>query len=143
MKISMFLKLTILSAVLMTSQAYSSNSPASLVLTKADGCKSAESSSCPIWVEGLINDGMASSFEAVLRELRKTYADLILVYLNSEGGDVSSAIKIGQILRNDPNHAVFVTANEKCFSACVFILAGARNGLWKSRLAFTDLIIKR
>ena len=46
------------------------------------------------------------------------------VWLNSPGGDVQSAIKIGKILRE---HQAFarVGKNGKCLSSCVFIYAGA------------------
>jgi len=47
-----------------------------------------------------------------------------LGFLNSDGGDVEAAIAIGRQLRKV--HAMaFILKNERCYSSCVFILAGA------------------
>jgi hypothetical protein len=42
------------------------------------------------------------------------------VYLNSQGGDVEAAIKIGQIIREN-ERTVEVSTNSKCFSSCTLI----------------------
>ena len=47
------------------------------------------------------------------------------VFLNSSGGDVYTAMKIGRYIRKEHFHAV-VHENKICASACVFVLAGAR-----------------
>lgn len=48
----------------------------------------------------------------------------IVYYLDSNGGDVSTSLKIGRFLRKE--HAwANVDKNATCSSACVFILAGA------------------
>lgn len=45
------------------------------------------------------------------------------VYLNSQGGDVHEAIKLGRLLRENKVQTL-VGANDKCYSACVLVLAG-------------------
>lgn len=49
-----------------------------------------------------------------------------LIWLNSNGGDVHTAMKIGRLLRNE-NWAGFLPGNGSCISACVLILAGTVN----------------
>lgn len=47
-----------------------------------------------------------------------------IVGLNSTGGDVESAIEIGRIMRK--NNAIVIIAEPwKCYSSCVYLLAGA------------------
>lgn len=46
------------------------------------------------------------------------------ISLNSNGGDVATAMAIGRILRREEKSAV-VRANDVCVSACVLVLAGA------------------
>jgi hypothetical protein len=46
------------------------------------------------------------------------------VRLDSIGGDVETALAMGRVLRRDRASAV-VPDNAKCFSSCVFVLAGA------------------
>lgn len=48
-----------------------------------------------------------------------------MVNLNSTGGSVDAAIDIGRLLRQTDSMAV-VYHDSKCFSACVYILAGAK-----------------
>jgi len=48
----------------------------------------------------------------------------LLLMLDSEGGDIAAAIEIGRLIRRWPGSSVLVSLNSKCFSACVFLLAG-------------------
>ena len=50
----------------------------------------------------------------------------ISVRLNSLGGDVDEAMRIGKLIRNNQLGA-YIKSNDKCVSACVLILAGATN----------------
>lgn len=80
---------------------------------------------CSINIIGPITKITATSFISILKQVRSSEPDtIIFLYLDSDGGDVSSAQKIGESIREDYNHAVFVSENKKCLSACVFILAG-------------------
>jgi hypothetical protein len=47
------------------------------------------------------------------------------VDLDSIGGDVETALAMGRILRLDTGAFAHVPDNSKCFSSCVFVLAGA------------------
>lgn len=87
-------------------------------------CKGGEGAMCQIQVRGKIDLRMAGEFESLLKRIRGNYGRVIAVHLDSEGGDVVAAQKMGESLRKDRNHAVFVDVNHKCFSACVFVLAG-------------------
>lgn len=49
----------------------------------------------------------------------------LLAKLNSTGGSIKSAMNIGRLLRETDSFAVVPQAS-KCFSACVYILAGAK-----------------
>lgn len=49
------------------------------------------------------------------------------LFLDSEGGDLTTAIEIGRLVRRWPDSLVIVDLNSKCFSACVFVLAGGLN----------------
>jgi hypothetical protein len=51
---------------------------------------------------------------------------LYFVRLDSIGGDVQTALAMGRILRRDRAVAV-VLDDSKCFSSCVFVLAGAKS----------------
>jgi hypothetical protein len=48
----------------------------------------------------------------------------LFLSLDSEGGDIASAIEIGRLVRRWPESIVLVTLSSKCYSACVFVLAG-------------------
>lgn len=62
-----------------------------------------------------------------LRGALKAYPtdETFALYVNTIGGDVDTALKIGKLLR-DSKASVTVLPNENCFSACVLILAGAK-----------------
>lgn len=48
------------------------------------------------------------------------FTNRLYVFLNSEGGDVAAAMKIGRIIR-DREASVTTNANAKCFSSCALI----------------------
>lgn len=75
------------------------------------------------WV-GTLNGEITESSLQVLKELPRIKAgEKILLLLNSEGGDWSSAMAIGRLLRSTRSAAwVF---EGRCLSSCVMILAGA------------------
>lgn len=55
-------------------------------------------------------------------EIQCTEGQTYLI-INSDGGDIDEAIKIGRIVRNN-NLIVRISDNSSCLSACVLILAG-------------------
>ena len=59
------------------------------------------------------------------------------VWLHSNGGDVDVALDMGRIIRREKGH-VKVTANSKCFSSCVFLLAAG-----VGRISYGDIGIHR
>ena len=79
-------------------------------------------SECSFFLEGRIGPDDVAIFK---RSLEKTGSNgRLLLFLNSEGGDIATAIEIGKLVRRWPNSSVLVTEDSKCFSACVFVLAG-------------------
>jgi len=46
------------------------------------------------------------------------------IFISSEGGDVDEALRIGRFLRSE-NALVAIVLGGKCFSSCVFVIAGA------------------
>ncbi|QNK72706.1 ATP-dependent Clp protease proteolytic subunit [Variovorax sp. PAMC28562] len=52
---------------------------------------------------------------------------LVLINLDSIGGNVSTALAIGRYIRALKSASTTVAKDAKCFSSCVFILAGATN----------------
>ncbi len=86
---------------------------------------SVEQCGSSICISGVISASDASIIEQYVDGLlkKKRYAQPIVV-LNSTGGDVQAAIRIGRKLRRV--HAIASIGSQgKCYSACVFILAGA------------------
>lgn len=68
-------------------------------------------------IEGTIEAGDAAKFSIVASELGP-----VIVYVNSDGGHLGEAMKIGRSIRNK-EMAVMVATGSRCASACVFILA--------------------
>ena len=79
-----------------------------------------------ISLHGNITELMANEFVRALREMRAQNSNAqFMIDLDSKGGDVYAAMKIGRAIRRDPNNAVGVWQGKECFSSCIFILAGA------------------
>lgn len=69
-------------------------------------------------------DDLRHFVEFALLALRNSSFDFFRVELNSAGGDVRTALAMGRLLRVTKAQAA-VLPNGKCFSSCVFLLAGA------------------
>lgn len=96
---------------------------ASTECTVAHYCNS---SSCGIIFSGDITNQAATEFDITLEKIRADHINrFIWIDVDSPGGDVAAAMRIGSILRKDPNHAVRIKESYNCLSSCVFILAGA------------------
>ena len=77
---------------------------------------------CTLFLKGRIGPEDVAIFKRSL-EKAEGYG-LLMLYLDSEGGDVATAIEIGRLVRRWPKSSVLVVQDSKCFSACVFVLAG-------------------
>ncbi len=86
------------------------------------GARNCLATSCALMVEGRIT----SSDVALVKEAfeRAQGSGRLLLMLDSEGGDIAAAIEIGRLIRRWPDSIALVSLNSKCFSACVFVLAG-------------------
>ncbi len=73
-----------------------------------------------IWMRGEIVKG---DFEKYARLLAASGPYVQTLTVNSQGGDVLEAIKIGRLTKR---LLIEVVVDEKCWSACVFIFAGSR-----------------
>jgi hypothetical protein len=80
-----------------------------------------------IVVSGEIRQEDLQHFLAFTRLARGSHSSgFYSVDLDSIGGDVETALDMGWILRGDKAF-VGVRDNAKCFSSCVFVLAGAKS----------------
>jgi len=87
-------------------------------------------------LNGTIKVGDAKSFDNFINYYRKRFSDgscnrnlypkdfkfFSTIYVDSNGGDVAEAMKIGYIIRENKFH-VMVGNKKQCLSSCVFILA--------------------
>jgi len=79
-------------------------------------------SNCMFWLKGRIGPDDVAIFKRSLE--RAGGNGNLLLMLNSEGGDLTTAIEIGRLVRRWPDSSVMVLQDSKCYSACVFVLAG-------------------
>lgn len=88
--------------------------------------------------EGVIDHGTPNGFEVSINYIRDSgYAGPISILLDSPGGDVEAAFEAGRIIRK---HEVIVGVplHSKCYSSCVFLVAGGID-----RLIFGEIGIHR
>lgn len=78
-----------------------------------------------ITIQGEIRSGDYNKLRAAFI---KSYPLSPLIYLDSPGGDISEAIKIGKLIRF-VQATVFVKKNKTCASACFFIYLGGASRL--------------
>jgi hypothetical protein len=96
---------------------------------------SCEGEQCNIFIPDIqLTPAVASDFDSALDTIRADYGKIfVFVNVDSPGGSVEAAMKIGSKLRLDPNHAVVVGKGARCLSSCVFILSGAtQRQIWGS-----------
>lgn len=75
-----------------------------------------------IYISGEIERGEAAVFEKTVDEKIKSGNSFITVVLTSDGGDLTEAMLIGRIIRNNKLWTM-VPVHGRCVSSCVFILA--------------------
>jgi len=75
----------------------------------------------------IVKERITSADVTVVKEAldRTQGSGRFVLMLDSEGGDVAAAIEIGRLVRRWSDSVAVVSLNSKCFSACVFVLAGA------------------
>jgi ATP-dependent protease ClpP protease subunit len=79
---------------------------------------------CTFELNGEIKPGMETAFERFVEEdLSRESRSGLTMFVNSIGGDMEAAMKIGFILREQQARVV-VREGASCASACVFVLAG-------------------
>jgi hypothetical protein len=90
------------------------------------------SSGCPLDIEisGSISAGDAERFE---RTISQASCHLSTVTLNSDGGDMGEAIKIGRTLRRTRAFAG-VPVGDRCVSSCVLVFAGGASKFFGGRV---------
>ena len=82
---------------------------------------------------GSINEGDSETFAFFLKKLHAKYGETTCrgaanVYIDSNGGSVEEALRIGEIIRSN-EMTIWIRPNGKCFSSCVFLLAAGINRL--------------
>ncbi|MBI3041916.1 MAG: hypothetical protein HYY78_03720 [Betaproteobacteria bacterium] len=82
---------------------------------------------CDATLEGTISNSDVLAFREIAKKIASNQPSnpALIITLNSKGGDIKSAIEIGKIIRRLPKSAALVGRDDTCFSACVFVLAGA------------------
>ena len=92
------------------------------VRAEVSGARNCSAGSCTLMIEGRI---AANDVALVKQALEQTQgAGRLLLMLDSEGGDIAAAIEIGRLIRRWADSVALISLNSKCFSACVFVLAG-------------------
>ncbi len=81
-------------------------------------------------INGEIDSDLESSMRIALAYLTSVRAKIIqehqigaLFWVESEGGDVETAMRIGRMLRSI-NASVWLRSGARCYSSCVFLIAG-------------------
>ncbi len=94
-----------------------------------------------IRIQGQIVAGTRARFEKALARLQQR--EPLIVELDSQGGDVATALKMGRMLRSSRGHTV-INGNATCASACVllfgagvsrFVVNGGKLGIHRPALA--------
>lgn len=107
---------------------------AQIGLDQARGVKREFDDEAHIYIDGSLEVGDVNKFKGALTQYTslKSHLSPMPVLLNSPGGDVSTAIEIGIMIRNASLETVILERSE-CNSSCVFLFAsGVR------RMAFGD-----
>jgi hypothetical protein len=78
-----------------------------------------------VWVTGTISEADAYQFNLLTPTFEKKTPH---IFLNSTGGDVTAAMKIGRIVRKYDGWTI-IDGNNKCYSSCalIFIAGVIRN----------------
>lgn len=81
-------------------------------------------SAISVWVTGIITEQDAKSVQDISGQLENP--SVLNFWLDSKGGDVSAAIKIGRLIRRYDGQTL-IAQNGKCYSSCALIfIAGVR-----------------
>jgi hypothetical protein len=92
-----------------------------------------------IWITNTIKESDAKQLQGISDELES--AGGFDVWLDSTGGDVSAAIKIGKLIRKYDGTTIIgsstaaIAENRKCYSSCALIfIAGVRRAIFDGEL---------
>ncbi|MGN7468605.1 NfeD family protein [Brevibacillus sp. SAFN-007a] len=79
-----------------------------------------------VWVpvDHTIERGLERFLERAFAEAQEQQADLVILHLNTPGGDVDAADQIGQLIRQSPMHTIAYIDNQ-AFSAGTYIALNA------------------
>jgi hypothetical protein len=82
---------------------------------------------CYATLEGAISNSDVLAFREIAKKIASNppSKQALMINLNSKGGDIKSAIEIGKLIRQFPISVASVRRDDTCFSACIFVLAGA------------------
>ena len=101
---------------------------------KADIQIDRTSSNIRVWITNTIKESDAKQLQEISAELE--FASPLVVWLDSKGGDVSAAIKIGKLIRKYDGQTIIgsfpavIAENPKCYSSCALIFnAGVRRAV--------------
>jgi hypothetical protein len=79
----------------------------------------------PILIHGTISVGDTQRFLKAVKQVQQDSGGFVSIRLNSNGGDVNTALEIGRQIRSLGRvTSVGIAEQDTCVSSCVFILAG-------------------
>lgn len=92
-------------------------------LARAETRVNCEAGTCAALVEGEIGQSDVRAFRTAAKSPLALKGEIVVI-LDSLGGDVDAAIEIGRILRSFPTAYTIVSKDSKCYSSCIYVLAG-------------------
>lgn len=94
------------------------------ISTLSQSCDGAPSGDqCMLSITGEISPGLERQISQALARITSTGGRVFAFTLDSPGGDLNEALKIGQLLRSN-ELLVAVPRNSICYSSCVLVFAG-------------------
>lgn len=114
----------LLSAIAPSTLAQSSNRLDELWLHNCeDNTTPGRAFSCEAWFTGEISETTYDNFLEIKSEANRNGKRISVVHVNSNGGDLAEALSLAKDIRQN-EIAVSIPSASKCFSSCVFVLAG-------------------
>jgi len=124
----LFYSLTLMMLLIFPSFSYSAELINRVEKNKYSFDKSKTECGGHILLIGSIKKNDSLTFESLIRFIRNNCDEIrnFHIVLNSDGGDVSEAMKIGRLIREN-EFATGLPANSKCYSSCVLLLVAGIN----------------
>ena len=90
---------------------------AEIVVKRKDSTPGQPREAIEVWITGTIAEADAKKLDTFSQQLEH---DVLRVYLNSQGGEISAAMKIGRLIRQNEG-VTAIPLPARCYSSCVLI----------------------